>query len=165
MKATIEAKLVTAMKADSDLDGIAVFCRGLYIYPPRNWYPLAEVFIPDESQTSRGTGGFVYNEFVGFIQVSVRIPDKPAVTDREAVVSSYTSVQSYVSEILLALGTPALLDLDTLTRADGLEVVMSFEMADQDSISYGIESRDRLGDNFNNFGIVPFRVETREDRS
>lgn len=165
MKSAIEAKLDDVMQGWSDLDGVAVFCRGFSVYPPRDWYPLVEIFVSGERQVSRGTGDFVYNEYQGIIQVSVRVPDKPQRTGRTVVVSSYTETQTLVRAVRAALGQPSLADLEGLARADGKEVVTQFEIADDSNIDYGIESRDRRRDSLNNFGVVPFRVETREDRS
>jgi len=159
-KSTIEDKLIALMKAATALDGILVFFRGVPLYVQAQYTTFAEVFLEAETTARESSGGFVERVYAGAIRVYVNAgQDFPTITDRVAVVDSYTTIQTLTDAIVELFKKPANRDLAALTFTNG--AVQQIQIGESD-VTYGIANRDQRDDNYFNFSEIPVLVITQE---
>lgn len=155
-----------ALAGRAELDAIKLFIRGpAPMAISSDLHPYVEIFIATESPVEDLTGGVTIREYAGLISLSVQLTAQATadwltpITDRYLAQPSYDLVEELISHIMRELQKGEHHDMGglTVTNADGSqETVTSFELAD--AVTYGIEDRTN---NYDNFGSVPFKVETQ----
>jgi hypothetical protein len=153
----IEKKIRTLLKANAAFNAIKVFFRGIPMAVPIAYYPYCDIFIEVETTASGLTGNTHERVYAGSITFTINAQDFETITDREADITSYTTIQGFVDSCVELFKAQANRDLVGLTFTNGY--VLEIIIGDSD-VSYGV-GQDRE-DNYTNFGIVPFVVRTHE---
>lgn len=160
-KETIENKIVDIILADSDFASIAVATIGFLFRVPEDYYPLCQVVITGSNEAAQQQTGLNIEEFTGFIRFDLRQQDTPTVNSRKVVVTSYQSVTDLVDATVRLFRENANRKLQNLNES-GVWAVRRFTL--QGTTEYGVDQRIREND-YENFGVIPFVVETQEARS
>lgn len=167
MKRAIADKLIEILCGVDDLDQIKAFVRGVPYPPPRaHLWPFSEVVVVEDTDGGYASGNTYYRTYTGFIQFNVMLADFQEVRDRVMPVPSYDLVEDLMDAAMAELrkvtgGDMPVAYYRTLEDlASGNEVVSKFEVGSPRS--YGIERKDERRDNFSNYGVTPFSVETTE---
>lgn len=167
MKREIADKLIAIMADVDDLDQIKAFVRGVPYPPPRaHLWPFAEVVVTEDEDAGYASGNTYFRTYKGFIQFNVMLADFQELRDRVLAVPSYDLVEDLVDAAVTefrkvassSVPVPYWRTLEDLAAGD--EVVKKFDVTSPRQ--YGIERKDERRDNFNNYGVVPFTVETTE---
>jgi len=156
-KAQIEQRIRDLMIAESDFDSLNYIIRGFPYLVPEAWFPIAQILIPSESTISEQTGLNI-REYVGFIRFDFRMQDNPQITGRKVDLPSYLSVEEMVNAAVQFFRQLSNRKLNNLLES-GVWAVRDFELGSE--AEYGLDSRVREN-NFENYGLTPFRCETQE---
>lgn len=159
------------LEDDAELDGVNLFVRGGVPLPlPIDRYPFCEVIIGQETPEAPLTGELYMCQYHGLVTFTANLAAQSqadyllaSTTDeRRAHVASYDLIKALVMAAQLELqrhDNHSLSDLQT-TKTLGLltidEVVTEFYL--DGTIVYGLDNRTN---NYENFGSIPFTVETR----
>lgn len=152
------------------LNDIAVFIRGGLPSGmiPQDKYPFCEVIVAEETpdaEQAELTGGYYVQVYTGIVTASVLLTEiSPGdwlepVGEREARVPSYDLVEEYVYAIMAELQKCEHRDMGALTLNH--ESVTHFALIGPRI--YGID-RDARTNSWENFGSVPFEVQTIRSR-
>jgi hypothetical protein len=166
MKRAIADKLIAVMKAEPNLNGVKLFVRGpAPTSPSLEMYPFAEVIVASEEDESEMTGRTFDNVYTGLITFSAQLASAglgdwiQPVADRVLTIPSYDQIEELIEAAKLKLRQPAYADLEALTVTDGAasEVVKAFALGGPRE--FGLDKDERTN-TFENFGVIPFSVET-----
>lgn len=156
---TIGTRIITLMKADSAFDDINAFYLGAFPFVVRPHYPLCEVIITSDQEAPQSTGRY-WREMDGTIQFSMMdARDKPALTDRTAVIGSYVSVVRYLQAAKDLFAKQSNHTLGSLALDNG-GIVQRFTIHTDTEV--GLVERDNT---YENQGVIAFTVMTQEPRN
>lgn len=167
MKRAIADYIIDVLRSNDLLNEIAVFIRGAFPpgMIPQELYPFVEVFIGSEVEDTRFTGAVYEQTYTGIVTVSMLATELASgdwverESERFARVPSYDKVEEFVYAIMRELQKSEHLDMASLSLND--EVVIQFALTGERI--YGID-RDVRSNSWENFGSVPFTVETQRQR-
>jgi len=171
-KRAIEDYIIATLKAVTGLDDIGVWIRGALppgISVPQDYFPHGEVWIATEDEFEpfpELTGGLYNTIYDGIINVSVLLTDTAnadwidVVESRVLTLPSYDRVEEYVYYIMSELQKCEHKDLGTLVLNDEAAV----ELTIVGPRIYGFDRNERTNP-WENFGSVPFQVETMRRRA
>ncbi len=160
--------VIDALEANRELDGVKLFIRGGIPLPvPQDKHPFSEVIIGEENPDTPMTGGMYACQYRGLITFTAQLTTQGKAdwldisSDRRAHVRSYdlikrlvmvsqAELQREVHQSLDDLRTTITLGVQTITEA-----VVQFSI--EGPVIYGTEDRT---DNYENFGSLPFVVDT-----
>ena len=163
--------LIDILIAKTSLSSINLFVRGGMPIPPlQSKYPFVEVLISEETPVDELTGGVSKRTYVGLITVTGLFQqtseadwiDPYNSEPRRAAVTSYDVIKHLVMLIQVELEKESHHSLSNLTTTVTLsdqtivEVVTAFRL--EGAIVYGLDDRQN---NYENFGSIPFVVETQ----
>ena len=166
----IAVALIDALSANHSLDAIKLFIDGGTPMPvPQDKHPFVEVIIGEETPVDELTGGVSERSYRGLLTFTAQLTHTaradwldPVEGDaRRARVGSYSLIKRLVMIAQVELQREVHQDLGELITAidvDALTVrewVTAFRL--DGSIVYGLDDR---ANNYENFGSIPFVVET-----
>jgi len=149
------------------LDAIRLFIRGALVpgQIPQENYPFCEVFVAEEIEGVEMTGVYYGQTYTGVITFTVTMAHETSadqlvkVGERVAHVRSYDLVKELVHAAEFELQREAHRDMGSLSVVD--EVVIQFTVSGPRV--FGID-RELRSNNWENFGVFPFEVETERQR-
>ena len=168
MKRAIADYIHTALAAVESLDEVKLFIRGGTPMPvPADSYPFVEIIVAEEDEGDELTGNMYEQTYAGLITVSVQITATAnadwlapvAGEDRYVTLVSYDQVEALVIAIMSELQRSMHRDLGGLMVDD--ETVTAFRLTGPRV--FGLD-QDARTNNYDNFGSVPFVVETERRR-
>lgn len=145
------------------LDAIKVFVRGA-LGPgqiPDDHYPFCEVFVSEELEGPEMTGVYYGQTYTGVITFTVTLAHEVSadqfvkIGERVAHVPSYDMVKELVHAAVFELQKKEHRDMGSLSIVD--EAVVQFTVSGPRI--FGID-RELRTNNWENFGVFPFEVET-----
>jgi hypothetical protein len=163
--------ILDILEDDAALDGVKLFVRGGVPLPlPIDRYPFCEVIIGQETPEEPLTGEMYICQYHGLVTFTANLAAQSqadvlltSTTDeRRAHVASYDLIKALVMAAQLELQRHAHHSLNDLQITKTLaplsidEVVTQFYL--DGTIVYGMDNRTN---NYENFGSIPFTVETR----
>lgn len=166
----IAVAVIDALSANHSLDAIKLFIDGGTPMPvPQDKHPFVEVIIGEETPVDELTGGVSERSYRGLLTFTAQLTQTaradwldPVEGDaRRARVGSYSLIKRLVMTAQVELQREVHQDLGELITAidvDALtvrEAVTAFRL--DGSIVYGLDDR---ANNYENFGSIPFVVET-----
>jgi len=156
----------TALAARPELAPINLYTRGGVPMPvPADSYPFVEIIIATEMLIDELTGGVSVHEYSGLITLNVQLGKQAnadwltPVGDKYMTVPSYDLVEELICYVMRELQKSAHHDMGglTVTDLDREETVIQF-LLDED-VAYGLDV-DARTNNYENYGAVPFKVQT-----
>jgi len=148
------------------LDEVKLFVRG--VFPPammrQDHYPLVEVLVAEELEGPEGTGSYYDQTYTGVIAVSITLAREGTdqivmIGERVAHVPSYDWAKSLAHAVVFELQKHEHRDMGSLVVVD--EVVIQFTVSGPRIL--GID-RELRTNNWDNFALIPFEVETERRR-
>lgn len=159
---TIENRILDILTADTSLDRVQMFIRGLALGRsiPTQYYPYVEVLITGWTPGKMMTGGLIERTYAGVIRVSTQVVDEPPTPDanRRAVIPSYAEVQRLANNILGILSRSANQKLGGLLSTDTPQWAVQMFLLDNGQ--YGIDA-ERVT-TLENFTEQPFSCRVQE---
>jgi hypothetical protein len=152
---------------DGPLDEVKLFVRGA-LGPgqiPQDHYPFCEIFVAEELEGPEMTGVYYGQTYTGVITFTVTLAHETSadqlvkIGERVAHVPSYDMVKELVHAAIFELQKEEHRDMGSLGVVD--EVVIQFTVSGPRI--FGID-RELRSNNWANFGVFPFEVETERQR-
>lgn len=160
-KEDIENQIADTLLADTAFASLAMLTIGYLYQVPTAYFPLCEVGIFSERDVEERTG-LLIRQYGGTIRFDVIVASMVTTTanPKKVVVPSYQAVSQYVNATIQLFKQQVNRDLNGLTGATW--AVRWIELGA--NAEYGLDSRVQEN-SYENYGLVPFVVETQEAKA